>query len=85
MLVRTKPTYSTTHTTTSRSQPSATLNQATALEAEGVVVSRDALGELSVDLKTYGWFPRILPSAAARGEEVPDDSDSDEEEGEGHT
>ncbi|KAK1834493.1 6-O-methylguanine DNA methyltransferase [Podospora conica] len=59
-----------------RSQPSATLNQATALEAEGVVVTRDALGELSVDLKTYGWFPRILPSAAARGE-VADDSGSE--------
>ncbi|KAK0740398.1 6-O-methylguanine DNA methyltransferase [Schizothecium vesticola] len=69
-----------------RSQPSATLNQAAALEAEGVVVTRDALGELSVDLKTYGWFPRILPSAAERGE-VPDDSDSgsDEGEGEGNT
>lgn len=49
-------------------------------------MSRDALGELSVDLKTYGWFPRILPSAAARGE-VPDESESgsgsDEGEGEG--
>lgn len=45
-----------------RSQPSGARNQAAALRAEGVTVSTDALGELSVDLAEYGWFPDILPS-----------------------
>ncbi|CAK7224388.1 Alkyltransferase-like protein 1 [Sporothrix bragantina] len=39
--------------------------QAVALRAEGVEVMVDALGELSVDLDRYGWFPRQLPSEAA--------------------
>ncbi|KJR82215.1 uncharacterized protein SPSK_03655 [Sporothrix schenckii 1099-18] len=38
--------------------------QAAALQAEGVDVIADAMGELSVDLKRYGWFPRQLPSEA---------------------
>jgi len=45
--------------------------QATALEAEGVQVTRGSLGEYSVDFATYGWFPDILPS---------DLSDEDDEE-----
>lgn len=32
------------------------------LAGEGVTVDTGALGELSVDLKTYGWFPDQLPS-----------------------
>ncbi|KAF2863903.1 DNA binding methylated-DNA--cysteine S-methyltransferase [Piedraia hortae CBS 480.64] len=31
--------------------------QASALEAEGVEVTRTALGERKVDLSVYGWFP----------------------------
>ncbi|KAK3386621.1 6-O-methylguanine DNA methyltransferase [Podospora didyma] len=57
-----------------RSQPSGSRNQAAALQAEGVVVTTGALGELSVDLAEYGWFPRQLPSEAAEGL-VPDDDD----------
>lgn len=45
-----------------RSQPTGTLNQAAALEAEGVTVTTGALGELMVDFAEYGWFPNILPS-----------------------
>lgn len=45
--------------------------QANALEAEGVQVTRGSLGEYSVDFATYGWFPDILPS---------DLSDEDDEE-----
>lgn len=41
--------------------------QANALRAEGVEVMADAMGELAVDLKRYGWFPRQLPSEAAGG------------------
>lgn len=40
--------------------------QADALRAEGVEVMVDALGEMSVDLNRYGWFPRQLPSEAMR-------------------
>ncbi|OTB04260.1 hypothetical protein M426DRAFT_321100 [Hypoxylon sp. CI-4A] len=47
-----------------RSQPSGTRNQAAALEAEGVTVTTDALGELLVDFSEYGWFPDVLPSEA---------------------
>ena len=60
-----------------RSQPSGSLNQAAALEAEGVAVGRSALGELTVDLAEFGWFPRILPSEEAQGMRPHDD---DEEE-----
>ncbi|KAI1172341.1 MGMT family protein [Nemania sp. FL0916] len=50
-----------------RSQPSGARNQATALRAEGITVSADALGELSVDFAEYGWFPDILLSEEAEG------------------
>lgn len=58
-----------------RSQPTGALNQAAALEAEGVTVTTGPLGELMVDFAEYGWFPRILPSDEARGVNVEDDSD----------
>ncbi|KAI0454382.1 MGMT family protein [Xylaria acuta] len=52
-----------------RSQPSGARNQAAALRAEGVTVSTDALGELSVDFAEYGWFPDSLPSEEADEEQ----------------
>lgn len=58
------------HLTISRGANGAS-QQATALEAEGVQVTRGSLGEYSVDFATYGWFPDILPS---------DLSDEDDEE-----
>ncbi|KAK1544596.1 6-O-methylguanine DNA methyltransferase [Colletotrichum paranaense] len=45
-----------------RSQPSGARNQAEALQAEDVEVSRTALGEFTVDFSSYGWFPDVLPS-----------------------
>ena len=36
--------------------------QAVALRREGVVVSTGHLGELTVDLGTFGWFPDNLLS-----------------------
>jgi len=48
-----------------RSQPSGAQNQAEALRAEGVTVTENAMGELSVDFKDFGWFPEDLPSIAA--------------------
>jgi len=52
-----------------RSQPSGARNQAVALRAEGVTVTTDALGELSVDFAKYGWFPKVLPSEEADEEQ----------------
>ncbi|MCJ1476939.1 hypothetical protein MMC13_005608 [Lambiella insularis] len=43
--------------------------QAIALRREGVVVSTGHLGELSIDLSTYGWFPNSLPSEEANAGE----------------
>ncbi|CEJ81806.1 Putative 6-O-methylguanine DNA methyltransferase [[Torrubiella] hemipterigena] len=63
-----------------RSQPAAAQNQATRLEAEGVTVRRDAMGEMSVDFDEYGWFPDVLPSEAAGGGAGNDDADDDDEE-----
>ena len=48
--------------------PGGAARQAAALQTEGVIVTTGHLGELSVDLGTYGWFPSILPSEAAENE-----------------
>ena len=53
--------------------PGGTQRQAAALRRERVVVHAGPMGELSIDLATYGWFPEHLPS-----EEV-ESSSSDEE------
>ncbi|KAF5001800.1 hypothetical protein FGRMN_775 [Fusarium graminum] len=45
-----------------RSQPGGSRSQAQALEAEGVQVETNALGEHSIDFSQYGWFPEVLPS-----------------------
>ncbi|TAQ84703.1 hypothetical protein B7494_g6977 [Chlorociboria aeruginascens] len=58
-----------------RNHPSGAANQASALRAEGITVTTSAMGELMVDFREYGWFPRVLPSDIAAGVE-----DLDEEE-----
>jgi len=60
-----------------RGHPSGAANQAQALRAEGVTVTRTAIGEFKIDFGEYGWFPRQLPSEAAEGLDPPYDSDSD--------
>lgn len=54
--------------------------QAVALQAEGVEVCADAMGELWVDLKRYGWFPRELPSEAAEHGDENGDAEVKEED-----
>ncbi|KAK0639139.1 6-O-methylguanine DNA methyltransferase [Cercophora newfieldiana] len=63
-----------------RSQPSGSLNQAAALQAEGVTVTNGALGEFMVDFAEFGWFPDILPSEAAEegGRELGGEEDHSE-------
>ena len=50
-----------------------------ALRAEGVEVTTGALGELTVDLSEYGWFPPSLPSEAGRSESSEDGRDDGDE------
>ncbi|KAF4502673.1 MGMT family [Fusarium agapanthi] len=45
-----------------KSQPGGSRSQADALQAEGVQVETNAMGEHSVDFSQYGWFPDLLPS-----------------------
>jgi methylated-DNA-protein-cysteine methyltransferase-like protein len=52
--------------------PGAAARQAAVLQQEGVRVHTDSMGEFSIDLSEYGWFPDRLP-----GEE----SDSDAADG----
>ncbi|PKY05723.1 hypothetical protein P168DRAFT_280615 [Aspergillus campestris IBT 28561] len=42
--------------------PGSAQRQADALRDEGVDVAEDAMGEFSIDLGKFGWFPSVLPS-----------------------
>lgn len=42
-------------------------------------VDQGSMGEYSIDLATYGWFPDVLPSEAA---ELSSDDEDDEDESE---
>ncbi|KAK4148602.1 hypothetical protein C8A00DRAFT_19595, partial [Chaetomidium leptoderma] len=67
-----------------RSQPSGPRNQAAELQAEGVIVTTGALGELMVDFGAFGWFPRALPSDEDDGDENGDEESGDDgDEGSG--
>ncbi|KAJ6786498.1 hypothetical protein PWT90_10627 [Aphanocladium album] len=69
-----------------RNHPTAVRTQAELLREEGVEVSRGGLGELSVDLAEYGWFPDVLPSEENGGvkeEEEGGVGEEDEEDEEG--
>ncbi|CAG5145422.1 uncharacterized protein ALTATR162_LOCUS1708 [Alternaria atra] len=62
--------------------PSAAAQQADALRREGVEVRQDAMGQYTVDLGQYGWFPEVLPSEAGL---VESSDEEDEEEAAYHT
>ncbi|KAJ3473192.1 hypothetical protein NLG97_g10462 [Lecanicillium saksenae] len=66
-----------------RNHPTAVRTQAELLRDEGVEVSRGGLGELSVDLSEYGWFPDVLPSEDNEGGVKEEEDDGDEEEAAG--
>ncbi|KAF2712364.1 hypothetical protein K504DRAFT_373712 [Pleomassaria siparia CBS 279.74] len=55
--------------------PSGAARQAAVLQAEDVEVVQNAMGEWTINLGKYGWFPDVLPSEAGLVE-----SSSDEEE-----
>jgi methylated-DNA-protein-cysteine methyltransferase-like protein len=60
-----------------RRGPSAASHQADALRREGVEVTRDAMGQYSVDMAKYGWFPDILPSEAGLVESSDEEDDAE--------
>ncbi|PGH00850.1 hypothetical protein AJ80_09102 [Polytolypa hystricis UAMH7299] len=64
--------------------PGSAARQATALQGEGVIVHSDAMGEFSVDLGRYGWFPDRLEGDESASEEEEEEEDGVEvENGEG--
>lgn len=67
--------YKEQHLTMSRGVNGAR-QQATAIEAEGVQVTRGSLGEYLIDFAVYGWFPDRLPSDLSEDDE--DDNDDEE-------
>lgn len=55
--------------------PGGATRQAEFLRREGVTVGTGTLGELTVDLDAYGWFPDILPSEGAEANESEEEGD----------
>lgn len=55
---------------------SETCLEATFLRREGVTVTTGHLGELTVDLGEYGWFPDFLPSDGAETSESEEEAGS---------
>ncbi|ORX99546.1 6-O-methylguanine DNA methyltransferase [Clohesyomyces aquaticus] len=62
--------------------PSGASRHAAALRAEGVQVEQGPMGEFTVDLERFGWFPDVLPSEAGL---VESSDEEDEEEAAYHT
>ena len=54
--------------------PGEAMRQADFLRREGVTVGTGSLGELTVDLDAYGWFPEFLPSEGDEANESEEDS-----------
>ncbi|KAK6543306.1 hypothetical protein TWF694_000062 [Orbilia ellipsospora] len=54
--------------------------QADVLRGEGVTVNTDRQGQLWVDLKEFGWFPKVLPSRIGEEDEDEDVEVKEEEE-----
>ena len=63
------------------SGPGSAARQAAALQAEGVEVTSDSMGEWYVDFGMWGWFPRGLPGEEE--EENETDEEGEEEGGDG--
>lgn len=57
--------------------PSAASQQAVVLRREGVEVRQDAMGQYTVDLGEYGWFPDILPSEAGLVESSDEEAEDE--------
>jgi methylated-DNA-protein-cysteine methyltransferase-like protein len=55
--------------------PTGASRQAAALRVEGVDVTQGAMGEFTVDLQRFGWFPSILPSEASQVESTDEEGE----------
>jgi hypothetical protein len=62
--------------------PGAAARQADALRREGVEVQEDTMGQYTIDLGRYGWFPETLPSESGQ---VESSDEEDEEAAAYHT
>ncbi|KAF1921220.1 6-O-methylguanine DNA methyltransferase [Ampelomyces quisqualis] len=56
--------------------PGAASQQADALRREGIEVRQDAMGQYTISLAEYGWFPDALPSESG----LVESSDEEDEE-----
>jgi methylated-DNA-protein-cysteine methyltransferase-like protein len=63
--------------------PGSAGRQADALRREGVEIREDAMGQYTIDLAQYGWFPDVLPSESGLVESS--DEEEDEEAAAYHT
>jgi methylated-DNA-protein-cysteine methyltransferase-like protein len=62
--------------------PSAASHQADALRREGVEVREDAMGQYTIDMAKFGWFPDVLPSEAELVESSEEEEEEEEEDDE---
>ena len=60
---------------TAQRGPSAASHQADALRREGVEVREDAMGQYTIDMGKYGWFPDVLPSESGLVESSGEEED----------
>lgn len=56
--------------------PGSAGRQADALRREGVEIREEAMGQYTIDLAKYGWFPDVLPSES----DLVESSGGDEED-----
>ena len=64
--------------------PGSAARQATSLRREGVVVHTDSMGEFSIDLGRYGWFPHRLPNDDSSEDSDIVSGEEDEDGNENH-
>lgn len=57
--------------------PSGAVRHAAALRAEGVQVDQGPMGEFTVDLGRFGWFPDVLPSEAGAVESSDEEAEDE--------
>ncbi|KAL2005130.1 hypothetical protein VTN00DRAFT_2980 [Thermoascus crustaceus] len=63
--------------------PGGAARQAAALRSEGVHIETDSMGEMYVDFRQYGWFPKRLPSEEGSSSDEAEDGAADAEVNEG--
>lgn len=60
--------------------PEGATRQADTIRAEGVEVEQNAMGEYTIDLARFGWFPDVLPSESGETGSGDDEGGVEDEE-----